>query len=262
MGLLAYHAKRICFSCAVVIALCARSEDGCPFGAQCHCKLHSSKACKKAVSPELGFVFHQIECLSQCGLICPDTSNVDFSRKLASVLGSHRISSRPCPPWPKLNSFKSWMVFPPQWIPLVDPKPFVVSWHASWMRNFPCPGTDFVSVNQFISGSSPSSQFSTRALALDLACELFSKDERKSVRFLREVPQRIFCRETRLRAWNAKSKGCEAIMQRKIVTSLPQMLTLACSCAGRKEEDGLWAWRTDEDGRQRLPEIVEPHCRQ
>jgi len=41
------------------------------------------------------------------------------------------------------------------------------------------------------------------------------------------------------------------------VTSLPQILTLSCSCAGRKEEDGMWAWRTDHGNEPWLPEFVE-----
>ena len=133
-------------------------------------------------------------------------------------------------------------------------KELSVSLHSKVMDSL--SGIDFVCINQFISGSSPSSQSSTRALTLDLAYEFFSKDKKKSIRF-GEVLQHAFCRETRLRAWNAQSKAYDSIVQRKIVTSLPQMLTLACSCAGRKEEDGLWAWRTDEDGRQWLPEMIE-----
>jgi PAB-dependent poly(A)-specific ribonuclease subunit 2 len=234
-------------------------------GAQIHDKLYSSKAYEKAVSPELGFVFHQIECLSQYGLIYPATSNVDFlkarvgawvpsnfltalstmpeAEQLQILDGSPAAVDSPRRP----EAFYRFLAYQ------LD-KELSVSLNSKIMDSL--SGIDFVSINQFISGSSPSSQSSTRALTLDLAYEFFSKDERKSIRF-GEVLQHAFCRETRLRAWNAKSKAYETIIQRKIVTSLPKMLTLACSCAGRKEEDGLWAWRTDEDGRQWLPEFIE-----
>jgi PAB-dependent poly(A)-specific ribonuclease subunit 2 len=234
-------------------------------GAQYHDKLLSSKAYDKAVGPELGFVFHQIECLSQYGLIYPAKSNVDFlkarvgawvpsnfltalstmpeAEQLQILDGSPAAVDSPRRP----EAFYRFLAYQ------LD-KELSVSLNSKIMDSL--SGIDFVCINQFISGSSPSSQSSTRALTLDLAYEFFYKDEKKSIRF-GEVLQHAFCRETRLRAWNAKSKAYETIVQRKIVTSLPQMLTLACSCAGRKEEDGLWAWRTDEDGRQWLPEMIE-----
>jgi len=70
--------------------------------------------------------------------------------------------------------------------------------------------------------------------------------------------QHSLCRSTRLRAWNDKSRAYETIVQRKIATSLPHVLTLSCACAGRKEEDGLWAWRTDAFGGEPwLAETIE-----
>ena len=118
-------------------------------------------------------------------------------------------------------------------------------------------GIDFVSSNQFISGSSPPSQSSTRAMTLDLSYDLLAKGEQQLSNFrFGDLLHHSLCRETRLRAWNSKTKAYETIIQRKIVTSLPKILTVSCSCAGRKEEDGLWIWRAD-DGEPWLPEMVE-----
>mmetsp|Transcript_14080 Transcript_14080/g.29422 ORF Transcript_14080/g.29422 Transcript_14080/m.29422 type:complete len:553 (+) Transcript_14080:42-1700(+) len=97
----------------------------------------------------------------------------------------------------------------------------------------------------------------TRALTLDLNYDIFRPGTtRKSIRF-GELLQHSLCRSTRLRAWNDKSRAYETIVQRKIATSLPQVLTLSCACAGRKEQEGLWAWRTDYGNEPWLAETIE-----
>lgn len=118
-------------------------------------------------------------------------------------------------------------------------------------------GIDFMSINQFITGSSPPSQSRTRSLTVDLSYDMFSRGAvKKPIRF-GELLQYSLCRDTRLRAWNQSSKAYETIVQRKIATSLPRILTLSATCAGRKEEEGLWVWRTDDGGDPWLPEMIE-----
>jgi Ubiquitin carboxyl-terminal hydrolase len=117
-------------------------------------------------------------------------------------------------------------------------------------------GTDFVSVNEFITGSGETSESTARAMTIELAYDSFREDT-EPIRF-GQVLQRALCRETRLRAWNQTSKSYETIVQRKIATSLPQILSLSCACAGRKEEDGLNRWRSILGAEDHwLPEIVE-----
>ena len=98
----------------------------------------------------------------------------------------------------------------------------------------------------------------TRALTLDLNYDIFRPDAKgKPIRF-GELLQHSLCRSTRLRAWNDETRAYETIVQRKIITSLPQVLTLSCTCAGRKEQDGLWAWRTETYGDEPwLAEMIE-----
>lgn len=116
-------------------------------------------------------------------------------------------------------------------------------------------GMSFVSINEFITGSDPPTQSATRAMTVDLFYDSSSNDSQSPVRF-GNVLQATLCRETRLRAWSSGSKSYETIVQRKIVTSLPKILSLCCACAGRNEEDGLKVWRTDEGGCW-LPELLE-----
>mmetsp|Transcript_59852 Transcript_59852/g.147011 ORF Transcript_59852/g.147011 Transcript_59852/m.147011 type:complete len:635 (+) Transcript_59852:2591-4495(+) len=118
-------------------------------------------------------------------------------------------------------------------------------------------GLNFVSSNQFIESSSYPTHSSTRALTLDLNYDIFPAGTKKTQIRFGKLLQHSLCRETRLRAWNSASKSYETIVQRKIVTSLPELLTLSCSCAGRKTEDGLWAWRSMVDEEPWLPEFVE-----
>jgi PAB-dependent poly(A)-specific ribonuclease subunit 2 len=119
-------------------------------------------------------------------------------------------------------------------------------------------GISFTSVNEFISGSGPPSHSSTRAMTLDMIYDPFlieTKERSKSC--FGDVLQYNLCREKKLRAWNQKSGFYETIIQRKIATSLPTVLSLSCACAGRKESEGLGLWRTIENDIHWLPEIFE-----
>ena len=119
-------------------------------------------------------------------------------------------------------------------------------------------GISFTSVNEFISGSGPPSKSTTRALTLDMNYDPFLSPETNDDQvFFSDVLQYNLCRENRLRAWNQQSKAYETIVQRKIATSLPAVLTLSCACAGRKEEEGLCLWRGRRDQGHWLPEMLE-----
>ena len=230
--------------------------------AQCNEKLLASRAYEKALSPELGFMFHQVECLSRYGLSSPGNalqprigafvpsnfltalSTMPEAEQLQILDGSPAAVDSPRRP----EAFYRFLAYQ------LD-KELSNSKEAKLMDAL--HGIDFVSINQFITGSSPSSQSTTRALTVDLAYENATRNDDKSVIRFGEILQHALCRETRLRAWSQKSKAYETIVQRKIATSLPKILTLSCSCAGRKEEDGLWVWRTDDGIGQWLPEFVE-----
>ena len=119
-------------------------------------------------------------------------------------------------------------------------------------------GVNFVSVNEFATHSSAPT--STRAMMVELYYEPYmtkaDQIERKPT--FAEVLQRTLSRETPLRAFNQSSGSYETIVQRKIATTLPDVLSISCACAGRKEEEGLFVWRGNgPDHDHWLPESIE-----
>jgi PAB-dependent poly(A)-specific ribonuclease subunit 2 len=229
-------------------------------------KLFSPKAYEKALSPELGFVFHQIQSLCCSGLIQQIKSKID---PLKPRIGA----------WHASNFLTTLASMPEaEQLQILDGSPAAVD-HPRRPEAFyrflayqldrelsknsgkkvvdSLQGLDFISINQFIAGTSPASHSETRVLTVDLFYDTFGADTgTKGVRF-GELLQRSLCRETRLRAWNHTSKAYETIVQRKIATSLPKILGLSCACAGRKDEDGLCVWRADDGKFPWLPEFVE-----
>lgn len=232
-----------------------------------------------ALAPELGFVFHQIESLSRYGLLYPSKELQKTDEKQYKQIGSWKPSN--------FLSFLSTMGEASQMAVLddspaavdlprrpeffyrfmayhLDKELLLLSTLSSSKNSSSKPksieslnGLGFLSSNQFIESKCQPTQASTRALTLDLNYDIFRPgDKKQPVRF-GELLLHSLCRETRLRAWNDKSRAYETIIQRKIATSLPQILTLSCACAGRKEQDGLWVWRTDTDGRPWLAETIE-----
>ena len=120
-------------------------------------------------------------------------------------------------------------------------------------------GTDFVSINEFISGSGPPTQSTTRHLTIEFAYDYFFGPENKIPEqpSFADVLQYNLFRASRLRAWSTTSKSYETIVQRKIATSLPSILSISASCAGRKSEPGIKLWQqTVADGHW-LPEMIE-----
>ena len=239
---------------------------GAVLGAQYNDKLFTSRSYEKALAPELGFVFHQIESLAYNGLLHPPKQGVDPARaRIGAWVPSNFLTALST--MPEAEQLQILDGSPAAVDPARRPEAFYrflayqldkeLSKIADTKLIDSLHGIDFLSSNLFLSGSIPPSQSSTRAMTLDLSYDILSKGEQQSSNFLfGELLHHSLCRETRLRAWNSKTKAYETIVQRKIATSLPEILTVSCSCAGRKEEDGLWIWRTD-DGEPWLPEMVE-----
>jgi len=122
-------------------------------------------------------------------------------------------------------------------------------------------GINFVCINEFISSEGQGTVNTVRALTLDLSYDPFlnnkSKNKKCKWRFC-EILGHNLCKEARLRAWCKTSKTFETVVQRKVATSLPKILSLSCSCAGSNEEDGLAVWRTSfNDFSLWLPDFVE-----
>lgn len=122
-------------------------------------------------------------------------------------------------------------------------------------------GLNFVSINQFVDVSGKPTIQSNRALTVGLDYDRFidPRDPTKECTFrFGEVLRHALCRESRLRAWCQATKSYETIVQRKIATTLPEILSLSCACAGRKEEDGMLMWRGSGTNHGHwLPEFLE-----
>jgi PAB-dependent poly(A)-specific ribonuclease subunit 2 len=231
-----------------------------------------TNAYEKALAPELGFVFHQMESLSRYGLLHPPKGrNQPFRPKIGAWVPSNLLTFISTMPEAEQlqvldgspaaldqprrpESFYRFLAYQLD----KEISSFGISPSSSQKLMDSLNGLDFFGCNQYIeSKSSPPTQSVTRALTLDLNYDIFPPGaEKQPIRF-GQLLQHSLCRATRLRAWNSKSHAYETIVQRKIATSLPKILTLSCACAGRKEEDGLWAWRTDHGHEPWLPEIVE-----
>lgn len=123
-------------------------------------------------------------------------------------------------------------------------------------------GLDFVCMNEFVSGSALPNISSTRGYTVDLAYDTFITKSESALKQpdFREVLHNSLCKEIRLRAWCQTTKSYETVIQRKIVNSLPQILSLLCACAGHTSNEGLPLWRKD-DGDHWLPEVIEIEIR-
>lgn len=113
---------------------------------------------------------------------------------------------------------------------------------------------EFVAINQFISGSVPPTNSTTKQFTVELFYDHFYGLKFQGRASFGDVLQFNLARPTRLRAWNTSSKAYETIVQRKIITSLPVILSIAANCAGKKPEEGLSLWQSEE---RWLPEEIE-----
>ncbi len=121
-------------------------------------------------------------------------------------------------------------------------------------------GLNSVSMNSFPSGAGGPSITSTRSYTVDLAYDAYvSRTESNPVMpEFGELLQYSLCKDIRLRAWCDATKSYETVIQRKIITSLPQILSLSCACAGIHGEERLPIWRKTSDSNSHwLPEFIE-----
>ena len=122
-------------------------------------------------------------------------------------------------------------------------------------------GLNFVSINQFIDVAGEPTFQSNRALTVGLDYDRFIQTKNSTTQHtyrFGQVLQHALCRESRIRAWCQSTKSFKTIVQRKLATSLPEILSLSCACAGRKEEDGMFLWRGHGiNNGHWLPEFVE-----
>jgi hypothetical protein len=121
-------------------------------------------------------------------------------------------------------------------------------------------GIGFLLVIEYATGKPKIS--TSRALTVDLAYDhkLYQRRVEKSLSkaILRfgEVLRFSLCKEAPLRAWCEETRSYEAVVQRKIATNLPSLLSLSCCCAGGKAELGLQIWQ-QQDCQNWLPEYIE-----
>ena len=123
-------------------------------------------------------------------------------------------------------------------------------------------GLNSVSMNEFVNegAGSQSTVTVTRSNTVDLAYEAFlNKDnEITNPPDFGELLRFSLCKEVPLRAWCNTTKSFETVIQRKIVTSLPKILSISCSCAGINGEERLPIWRKEENEYENwLPEFIE-----
>jgi hypothetical protein len=123
-------------------------------------------------------------------------------------------------------------------------------------------GIGFLSVIEYAKGKPKIS--TSRALTVDLAydqklhqCQVEKSLPKAIVRF-GEILRFSLCKEAPLRAWCEETRSYEAVVQRKIATNLPSLLSLSCCCAGGKAELGLQLWQ-QQDCQSWLPEYIEVH---
>jgi len=227
-------------------------------------RLYSSRTVNQVptLSTELGFLFHNIDSISQNAMAYP-------GREVKSHVGVFMPSSL-------LTAFK---VMPEAVnLALLDDNPAVavtarrpeafyrfllhhLDKEAGAKGEKPLDllhGINFVSVNEFINGRGKPTVSTTRALTLDLSYDPFLKARDATIKWrFGQILRYSLCRESRLRAWCKASKSYETVVQRKVATCLPEMLSISCSCAGRNDE-GLAVWRTSfNDYSLWLPELVE-----
>ena len=120
-------------------------------------------------------------------------------------------------------------------------------------------GLDSVSMNEFVTGSGPPSANLNRTYTVELSYDAFLKAsaDEESPDFM-HLLQYSLSKHVKLRAWCETTKSFETVVQRKIITTLPKMLSLSCACAGVHGQDKLAFWRkVSDDHSHWLPEMIE-----
>jgi hypothetical protein len=120
-------------------------------------------------------------------------------------------------------------------------------------------GLDSVSMNEFVTGSGPPSANLNRTYTVELSYEAYLKNsaDEESPDFM-HLLQYSLSKYVKLRAWCETTKNFETVVQRKIITTLPKILSLSCACAGVHGQDKLPFWRkVSDDHSHWLPELIE-----
>lgn len=119
-------------------------------------------------------------------------------------------------------------------------------------------GLDSVSMNEFVTGAGPPSANLNRTYTVELSYESFLNSPDQDMPDFIEVLQYSLCKHVRLRAWCEATKQFETVVQRKIIISLPNILSLSCACAGTHGEEKLNFWRkSNAENSSWLPEMIE-----
>jgi hypothetical protein len=229
-------------------------------------RLFSSKTVDQVptLSTELGFLFHHIESLSQHVLCYPGNGVLPY-------VGVFR----------PINFLNSFMAMPEaKNLALLDDHPAApvrarrleafyrfllhhLDKEAGSKKNMVKPldsthGADFVSTNTFISGKGKPSISSTRSMTLELSYDKYAHVKDVSDIRFGDILYHSLCRQSRLRAWNDETKAYETVLQRKILSTIPKVLSITCGCSGGTNEHGLSIWRSlHPTNRLWLPEIIE-----
>jgi len=219
-----------------------------------------------SITTELGLLFHLLESLSANGAAFPDAeinpcvpSNIVSSLLLLpeatnlalldGVAGATEIAKRP------EALYRFIMHYMDKEIEQSSDANSDPTSHSSLID--PIQGINFVSVIEYSTGKPKVS--SSRALTVDLCYDhkLYNKAETSlNVRF-GDILRFSLCKEVPLRAWCDESSSYESVIQRKIATSLPKLLSLSCCCAGKLGyKNGLQFWK-QRDKRNWLPEYIE-----
>ena len=113
-------------------------------------------------------------------------------------------------------------------------------------------GIKFLSVIEYHKGHGKPKISSSRALTVDLTYG-YDVRQSRSTKFS-HILRFSLCKEAPMRAWSEEERSYKKVVQRKIATSLPSLLSLSCCCAGRRvdAEGGLQFWQ-QEDSRNWLP---------
>jgi len=107
-------------------------------------------------------------------------------------------------------------------------------------------GLSFVSIVEFTSGNGAPKLSMSRQTILDLEYNPRFHARESVVRF-GEILRYSLCKEAPLRAWCEETREYEQVLQRKFATSLPQVMSLSCCCAGTGagKSFGLEIWQQD-----------------
>ena len=222
-----------------------------------------------SVTAELGCLFHQIECLSSNGMIQPDLDDHKNTGQVKAFVPSNFIAS--ITKLPEATNlalidgvagsaslarrpeafYRFLMQYLDRELGLLTPEPGQSKGLIDSMQ-----GINFLSIIEYATSKSKVS--TSRAFTADLAYDQRwgKKDSTPNIRF-GEVLQYSLCKDAPLRAWSDQTRSYESVVQRKIATSLPPLLSLSCCCAGKHADPlGLTLWQ-QEDKRNWLPEYIE-----